>query len=400
MIGSSMLVPANMENELMSWNVRSSRGLACFLIVGGAAGIGSSVVRAATIPVSGTYVSLGAGADFQQNEILGAIPTAGEPQRSAHFDDPGFSGEASLGYGFGNGLRVELEGNYLNDHIRKISFPAGDIRRAGGYQQQYGGFANVLYDIPVALPVTPYVGLGAGGQVLEIDNLNSSTPGFRFPHPGGSSTIDSFAYQAIAGLSIPVPYVRGLALTAEYRFTGLLDPLQAIPFHTFSARTSLPLGEGNERLGNVFHHSILFGLRYAFDTAPPAPPPGPAPVMAPAPAAARTYLVFFDWDSAELTARARQIVADAAQNAMHVRTTRLEVDGYADSSHALPGRSGQDYNLSLSLRRTDAVRAELVRDGVAAAAIQVHGYGDTNLLVPTGPNVREPQNRRVEIIVR
>ena len=258
----------------------------------------------------------------------------------------------------------------------------------------------MLYDIPVALPVTPYVGLGAGGQVLEIDNLNSSAPGFRFPRPGGSPAIDSFAYQAIAGLSVPVPYVRGLALTAEYRFIGLLDPLQAIPFRTVSARTGQPLGEGNERLGNVFHHSILFGLRYAFDTAPPAPPPGPAPVMAPAPATARTYLVFFDWDRAELTARARLIVADAAQASTRVRTTRIEVDGYADSSHALPGARGQAYNLQLSLHRVDAVRAELVRDGVPPAAIRAHGYGDTSLLVPTGPNVREPQNRRVEIILR
>ena len=395
-----MLVPAGMENELMSSNVRLSRSLASLLIVGGATAIGSSTGRAATMPVSGAYVSLGAGVDFQQNEILGAVPAAGAPQRSAHFDKPGFAGEASLGYGFGNGLRVELEGDYLNDHVRKIPSPFGFVRRAGGYQQQYGGFANVLYDIPVALPFTPYVGLGAGGQVLEVDNLNSSAPGFQFPRQGGSAPkIDSFAYQAIAGLSLPVPYVRGLALTAEYRFIGLLDPLQAVTLRSYSGPAGSEVREGNERLGNVFHHSILFGLRYAFNSAPP-PPPGPAPVMAPAPAAARTYLVFFDWDRAELTARARQIVADAAQNAMHVRTTRLEIDGYADSSHALPGRSGQDYNLRLSLRRTDAVRAELVRDGVAAAAIQVHGYGDTRLLIPTGPNVREPQNRRVEIIVR
>jgi len=28
----------------------------------------------------------------------------------------------------------------------------------------------------------------------------------------------------------------------------------------------------------------------------------------------------------------------------------------------------------------------------------MHAYGDTKLLVPTGPNTREPQNRRVEIV--
>ena len=44
--------------------------------------------------------------------------------------------------------------------------------------------------------------------------------------------------------------------------------------------------------------------------------------------------------------------------------------------------------------------AELVKDGVPPAAITVQGFGDTHLLVPTGAGVREPQNRRVEIIVR
>jgi OOP family OmpA-OmpF porin len=41
------------------------------------------------------------------------------------------------------------------------------------------------------------------------------------------------------------------------------------------------------------------------------------------------------------------------------------------------------------------VAGELVRDGV----IGVQGFGETHPLVPTGAGVREPQNRRVEIII-
>ena len=92
-------------------------------------------------------------------------------------------------------------------------------------------------------------------------------------------------------------------------------------------------------------------------------------------------------------------MAEAAQNSTRTQTTTIEVNGYADTSHALPGRRGQQYNLRLSIRRADSVKAELIRDGVPANVIEVHGYGDTHLLVPTGPNVREPQNRRVEIIL-
>ena len=41
-----------------------------------------------------------------------------------------------------------------------------------------------------------------------------------------------------------------------------------------------------------------------------------------------------------------------------------------------------------------------MKDGVPTEAITIQGFGETHLLVPTGPNVREPQNRRVEIIIR
>ena len=375
----------------------SSRSLAVLLVAGGAAGVMAGPAAAST-PVVGPYVSLGAGIDFEQNETVTAVPGL-EPSRTRHFDQPGFSGEVSVGYGLGNGLRVELEGNYLNDHIRKISFPGDEIRRAGGYQQQYGGFANVLYDIPVSLLFTPYVGLGVGGQVLEFDNINSSTPGFQLPSRGGSNRIDSFAYQAIAGMSLPVPFIRGLALTAEYRFIGLPDPLQSVPVNVTAFG---PQGEteskGRQRIGNVFHHSILFGLRYAFDATPP-PPPAPLAPPAPAPAEARTYMVFFDWDRSELTSRALEIVAGAAQASTHVQTTRIEVNGYTDSSSIHGGARGARYNEGLSVRRATSVKLELIRDGVPAAAIDIHGYGDTHPLVATGLNTREPQNRRVEIIL-
>jgi OmpA-OmpF porin, OOP family len=114
----------------------------------------------------------------------------------------------------------------------------------------------------------------------------------------------------------------------------------------------------------------------------------------PAPAPARSYLVFFDWDKATLTDRARQIIKEAADNSTRVRYTRIEVNGYTDTSGT------KQYNQGLSIRRARAVQAELVKDGVPESAITIQGFGDTNLLVPTGPGVREPQNRRVEIIVR
>jgi outer membrane protein OmpA-like peptidoglycan-associated protein len=52
------------------------------------------------------------------------------------------------------------------------------------------------------------------------------------------------------------------------------------------------------------------------------------------------------------------------------------------------------------VRRAEAVAAELVKDGVPRNAITIQGFGESHLLVPTGPGVREPQNRRVEIVMQ
>ena len=380
----------------MSSRTRLSRAM-CFGLLGcSVLGSGLCAAQGQTVPIIGPYVSLEGGLDFEQDQILQPIRGL-EPKRDLHLDLPGFAGEVSLGYGLGHGLRVELEGNYLNDHVRKVEFPGPQVRRAGGYEQQYGGFANALYDIPSRLPVTPYIGVGVGGQALEFDHLNSSSPGFHFPRPIGSSSIGSFAYQAIAGLSAPLPWVRGLDLTAEYRFIGLPDSLPTIPFTAYSARTGQAIGEGRQRVGNVFHHSILFGVRYAFNTAPPPRPP----VVPAAPSAeARTYLVFFDWDRSDLTIRAREILAQVAQASTYAHTTRVEVDGHTDTSSIHDDARGARYNQDVSIRRATSVKAELIRDGVPSNTIDIHGFGETHPLVPTGPNDREPQNRRVEIILR
>ena len=98
--------------------------------------------------------------------------------------------------------------------------------------------------------------------------------------------------------------------------------------------------------------------------------------------------------TATLTDRARQIIAEAATNSTKVQYTRIEVNGYTDTS-GMPR-----YNQGLSVRRAKAVEAELIKDGVPASAITIQGFGDTHLLVPTGPGGREPQNRRVEIIIK
>ncbi len=117
---------------------------------------------------------------------------------------------------------------------------------------------------------------------------------------------------------------------------------------------------GTVQLSPAFLHQFTIGLAYAFNH-PSPPPPASIPVAAPAPEPARNYLVFFDWDRAELTARARQVVAEAAGASARVQKTQIVVNGYTDLS------GPTSYNLGLSLRRARAIGAELMRDGVSSA---------------------------------
>jgi OmpA-OmpF porin, OOP family len=259
-----------------------------------------------------------------------------------------------------------------------------------GREQKFGLMVNALYDFVGLAPIIqPYIGLGIGYQGANLQGVSASDSFGDVLHLK-NSTEGSFAYQAILGVALPIAAAPGLAITAEYRFMGLAGS------RTYSG--SLTAGGGGPteaasiKLNQDYNSTFLIGIRYNFgQTAVVAAAPAPAP--APAVAPARSYLVFFDWDKATLTDRARQIIKEAADNSTHVQYTRIEVSGYTDTSGT------PQYNMGLSVRRATAVKAELIRDGVPAAAIATQGFGETHLLVPTGAGVREPQNRRVEIII-
>ncbi len=280
-----------------------------------AAGVLAVPAAAMAQPVDGLYVGAGAGYNYMQNQ---KVKTDNSGSLKAN---GGVVGLGSVGYGFGNGFRVEAEFDYRNTHQGSDGVKV--------FNQSYGGFVNGLFDFDIGQPFAyPYIGVGVGyveqdlahGQLLHGETFGSST--------------GSAAGQGIVGVAFPIPDAPGLSVTAEYRFMA-----------TFNS-SNFNGSPTSVKLGPQYNNSGLLGLRYVFGIAPPPPPaPAPAPVAAPAPAPARTYLVFFDWDKADLTARAKQIIAQAAENASRVKLTRIEVSGYTDRSGTAA------YNLKLSQRR-------------------------------------------------
>ena len=350
-----------------------------------AAAVVALPVMAQAQPVSGPYVAGGIGANWQQDtDLKGSVNNAAGTKIENEFE-VGYVGVLSLGWGFGNGLRAEIEGSYRSNDVSDTKVGGASIqnRASGtGTAVSYGVLANVLYDFDLGAAlggIVPYIGGGVGYIWHDYQDVGASfSNGEKTVYNGDTG---AFGYQAILGAALPIASMPGLAVTAEYRFMGTTGhDINGTVNRTGQAQVRL-----NSDVDN-FNHSLLIGLRYAFNAAPVVAAAAPM-------AAARTFLVFFDWSKADLTDRARQIIGEAA-SARGQGVTRIEVNGFTD-------RSGPaDYNMQLSIRRANAVAAELVRRGVPRNEIVTRGFGEENNLVPTADGVREPQNRRVEIILK
>jgi outer membrane protein OmpA-like peptidoglycan-associated protein len=245
----------------------------------------------------------------------------------------GFALGAVAGYDF-VGPRVELEGVWRNN-------------KAGGRKiDQVGGFVNGIYDFTFGdFPLSPHIGIGIGANHIESRGLK-------------------FAMQGIVGVSYQ--FGGGVYASADYK---LVDSF-------VSGR-------------DIYNHTAMLTIGYKFGQPARAAEAPPAP-----PATTRqSYVVFFDFDRADITPQAMQTIQQAAAAAKSGNRTSLSVTGHAD-------RSGADaYNMALSMRRANAVKDALVRQGIPAASMQVVARGESEPLVPTADGVREPQNRRVEILI-
>ena len=104
--------------------------------------------------------------------------------------------------------------------------------------------------------------------------------------------------------------------------------------------------------------------------------------------------MFFDFDKSTITPEGQQVIQRAVETFRRTgQAPRIVATGHTD-------RVGTpEYNMSLSDRRAVAVRQALVAAGVPDNEIRTEAKGETQPLVPTPDQTREPQNRRVEIAI-
>lgn len=122
----------------------------------------------------------------------------------------------------------------------------------------------------------------------------------------------------------------------------------------------------------------------------------PLACLAVAPALAQAvdeqpFRVFFDWGKPEVSRDAQATLDEVLAAYRRLNPGRVMIAGHTD-------RSGPDaVNRTASRRRAEAVKAQLVAQGIPAAIISVAAYGESRPIVLTEDGVREAQNRRVEI---
>ncbi|MBV9824228.1 MAG: OmpA family protein [Alphaproteobacteria bacterium] len=303
---------------------------------------------------------------------------SGGPSLKAKYSD-GYAVGVRGGYEMGP-WRFEEEYTYRNNDLSRLGIGGFSSSNVSGSRSSHAIMTNVLYDIDLSRwgmampwPVTPHIGGGVGA----VDVVDQA----KIPGRGQLLNDDDweFGYQAIAGLRYNM--TPNVALDVDYRYLATTPASFRVPGTTARYKSDYE------------NHTLMASLVYRFGPPPPPPlaaPPAP-PMAAPMPAQ-RTFLVFFDWDKATITADGMQIIRQAADAFRSGAPVRIQVTGYTDRSGS-PG-----YNQRLSERRANAVAGALAQLGVPRSQMAVSGRGENDNRVPTANGVREPQNRRVEIV--
>jgi outer membrane protein OmpA-like peptidoglycan-associated protein len=313
----------------------------------------------------GWYVGIEAGAnwiDDTDNAFRDGTPV----ELDVLSFDTGWAALGTIGYGFERNWRLEFEAGYRQNDID--TFFVDNAPRVGTFDE-WTFMANVVYDVPLADRLDLNIGVGAGVDFADFEDS------------AGINDDDwNFAYQAIIGLSYEL--TDRLDLTLAYRYLNVDSP-------SF-AGTRLRNTESYD-LDDVEKHTVTVGLRWDLqeDETPivaPPPPPPPQPAAEP-----EQFVIFFGFNKCNITAEADAVLSEAASAAKTTGAASILIVGHTDTV------GSNSYNQKLSDCRASAAKSGLVSKGINEGQISASGRGETELLVKTGDNVKEPQNRRATI---
>jgi outer membrane protein OmpA-like peptidoglycan-associated protein len=279
----------------------------------------------------------------------------------------------------GGGFRLEGEGGYRQFAVGAWH-PSGGTVHTRGNISVVSAFINGLFDWPISekWALTFGGGVGLANVDPEIHDRDVAHP----PFTGATDRLafrddSAFTWQLIGGLTYEVE--PNIDIQLDYRWQQISDTSHKSDFAFI----------GRARLEEFDIQTVKLSLRWYY--CPPEAPPVVVPPPPPPPKPPQVFIVFFDFDKANLTAEAQAVVAEAVAAVKAGNVVHVLVTGHTDTV------GSHEYNQGLSERRAAAVKAEMIRLGLSDGMIATQGKSFDEPMVQTGPGVREPQNRRAVI---
>jgi len=341
-----------------------------------------------------------------------------------------FVGGVQIGYNFQYDQWVwgfGLDYDYWNAKNRNRSFTyAGAAPPPDGVYNFSGkvspdGFAilgpRIGYALDNWLPYIRAGGVFTGGSHTSTASFTDASGTASFT---GGKNFKSSGFGVGAGLDYLV--TDHVFFRAEYTHVNLGKGTNTVTTCTGTAATCAEFGALSlDNIHNSFTANIVrVGINYKFGgeappvvaAAPPyvapSPPPSPPPPPPPEPAPCHVppgfkvdanchiieqsvivRAVDFEFNSTNLTAPAQQTLDEVASALLTQPELHVEIQGHTDSI----GSSA--YNLNLSQKRADAVRAYLISKGISASALAAKGYGKTKPIADNNTAEGRAENRRV-----
>jgi OOP family OmpA-OmpF porin len=320
----------------------------------------TGAAQADYVSPTGWYMSLGAGANWIQDgdfRSIGDGTALGELQYST-----GYIVSGAVGYDFGRNWRVEFEVAYRDNDVDNRCYDGFPCSEAVEQVWELSQMFNVLYDIPLGGNWEASAGAGIGGNLVVLKEWVDLE-------------MDDYVLAGQLLAQVGYRFADRWQVYADYRYMIVDDPSMA----------DLSDPGGRQEIEKS-EHALLVGLRFDLQRDGAAPPPRHTPSSAP-----KQFIVFFGFNKSNLTSEAARVVSEAAAAAKEYGSASITVVGHTDTV------GSNDYNLRLSMARSQSVKEGLIGNGIAASMISTGGRGEAELMVQTGDSVKEPQNRRATI---
>lgn len=106
------------------------------------------------------------------------------------------------------------------------------------------------------------------------------------------------------------------------------------------------------------------------------------------------YILYYKKDSTDLTEESERILDDILGLVPQINPAEISIIGHTDRVGTI------ENNFRLGLDRASEMKNLLVSKGIKENIIDVSSHGENNPLIRTADEVEEPNNRRVEIVIR